>query len=482
MKSRFCPSPTGYLHLGNTRTALFNVLLAQNQSGQFLLRIEDTDKSRSFEHYTQALIDDLHWLGCHWQEGPIVEGPHAPYWQSKRQSVYDDCYAKLIQRELVYPCFCSDSELAIMRKVQLASGQPPRYAGNCRILTPTQIAEKEAKGLLPTLRFCVPEHQAVEFTDLVRGLQRFNTDDIGDFIIRRADGTASFIFCNAIDDALMGVTHALRGDDHLSNTPRQLLVLQALGLSAPQYGHIALIVGHDGAPLSKRHGSRSLVELREEGFLPDAIVNYLARLGHSYKQTGYLSLAELAAYFSVQNLGSAPSRFDAEQLLYWQKAAVLRLSDEQAWHWLGETIQNQIPSDKQALFIQVIKPNLCFPQDAKNWIDILFGEMALDYSEEHRKILMSAGALFFEQALLAIEQTGLDFKALSAQLTQALQVKGKGLYEPLRVALTNQQHGPEMAGLFALLGIEKIVTRLKNAIEVASSSSSREDFVTLMGN
>jgi len=470
MKSRFCPSPTGHLHLGNTRTALFNVLLAQNQSGKFLLRIEDTDKSRSFEHYTQALIDDLRWLGLDWQEGPIVEGPHSPYFQSKRQAIYDEYYTKLIQHKLAYPCFCSDSELAIMRKVQLASGQPPRYDGKCLTLTTTQIEEKVAKGLLPTLRFHVPEQQTVEFTDLVRGIQRFNTNDIGDFIVRRADSTASFIFCNAIDDALMGVTHALRGDDHLTNTPRQLLVLKALGLPAPQYGHIALIVGNDGSPLSKRHGSRSLVELREEGFLPGAVVNYLARLGHSYKQTGYLSLAELAAHFSVQNLGSAPSRFDEEQLLYWQKSAFIKLSDEQAWRWLGKEIKDRVPEDKQDIFMRVIKPNLCFPRDSDVWIDNLFGPIPLDYSPEHCTILINAGALFFETAILIINQVSADFKAFSEQLMQTLQIKGKTLYEPLRVALTNQLHGPEMAGLFALLGAEKIKCRLEAAKDIAVSN------------
>lgn len=469
MKSRFCPSPTGHLHLGNTRTALFNALLAKNQSGQFLLRIEDTDKSRSFEHYTQALLDDLHWLGLDWQEGPEVDGPHAPYWQSQRQSIYEHYYDMLIQRQLAYLCFCTDSELAIERKVQLASGQPPRYAGNCRHLTTTEIEEKLAKGLLPTLRFQVPKNQIIEFTDLVRGIQRFNADDIGDFIIRRADRTASFIFSNAIDDAVMGVTHALRGDDHLTNTPRQLLVLQALDLPAPHYGHIALIVGNDGSPLSKRHGSQSLLELREQGFLPEAITNYLARLGHNYKQTQYLSFAELSSYFAVENLGSSPSRFDAEQLLYWQKVAVARLSPEQAWNWLGEGIKAKVPLDQHDIFIQVVKPNLCFPEDVNSWLDILFGEVDLEYSPEHLAILHEAGAGFFQQALSIIEEVGLDFKALSERLGKELGIKGKALYAPLRIALTNQLHGPEMAGLFQLLGREKIIARLKGVLQCTGS-------------
>jgi glutamyl-tRNA synthetase len=472
-KSRFCPSPTGYLHLGNTRTALFNALLAKHTSGQFLLRIEDTDKSRSFEHYTQALLDNLQWLGLNWQEGPGIEGPAAPYSQSQRQSIYHHYYEQLIQRKLAYPCFCSDSELAIMRKVQLASGRPPRYAGGCHALTAQEIAQKEAKGLLPTLRFAVPQNQTLAFTDLVRGPQRFNSNDIGDFIIRRADGTASFIFCNALDDALMGVTHALRGEDHLSNTPRQLLLLEALGLPAPQYGHLALIVGNDRAPLSKRHGSRSVVELREEGFLPGAIVNYLARLGHSYTQTGYLSLDELAQYFSTKMLGSAPSRFDPEQLLYWQKAAVLKLSPTQAWEWLGDAIKQQILPEHHALFMEVVKPNLSFPKDALTWIDILYGSNALDYPPEHREILIKAGSAFFEKALALLPETGLDFKALSGQLAQVLQIKGKALYEPLRLALTNQSHGPEMMGLFNLLGLEKVKKRFEYVLEMLSGRGER---------
>lgn len=469
IKSRFCPSPTGYLHLGNTRTALFNALLAKHHSGHFLLRIEDTDLSRSFEHYTQALLDDLQWLGLKWQEGPLVEGFFGPYWQSKRQSIYERYYEQLIQRNLAYPCFCSDSELAIMRKVQLASGRPPRYSGECQSLSAEEIAEKEAKGILPTLRFRVPQDQTLEFTDLVRGTQRFNTNDLGDFIIRRADGTASFIFCNAIDDALMKVTHALRGEDHLSNTPRQLLILEALDLPAPQYGHLALIVGHDGAPLSKRHGSRSLVDLREEGFLPEAILNYLARLGHSYSQTGYLTLAELSQHFSTDNFGNAPSRFDSAQLLYWQKSAVLKLSDEEAWKWLGDDIKNQVPLEHQDLFLQVVKPNCYFPKDAQDWIEKLYGQTTLEYPPEHKTILMQAGPAFFEKALVLLSQTGLDFKLLSNQLAESLSIKGKQLYEPLRLALTNQSHGPEMAGLFTLLGQEKITKRFQDVLTMLSS-------------
>lgn len=258
MKTRFAPSPTGYLTIGNIRTALFCALLAKHENGVFLLRIEDTDKLRSGQEFAEQLEFDLHWLGLDWQEGPQVGGQSEPYFQSQRQAIYDTYFQKLTDQNQVYPCFCSDEELAISRKIQLSSGQPPRYEGTCRNLTQEQINKKLAEGLKPTLRFRVPENQIIEFTDFVRGPQKFLSHEIGDFIIRRGDGSAAFFFCNAIDDSLMEITHVLRGEDHLTNTPRQLMLLQALKLAQPQYGHLALIVGPDGTPLSKRHGSRSI--------------------------------------------------------------------------------------------------------------------------------------------------------------------------------------------------------------------------------
>ena len=260
LKTRFCPSPTGFLHLGNMRTALFNALFAKNQQGTFLLRIEDTDKTRSEERYTDALCADLKWLGLQWNEGPGCDSAAGPYWQSQRQTVYDTYYQQLEAGNWVYPCFCTEQQLALARKLHISSGKPPRYTGICRNLTPEMVQEKCAQGLKPTLRFRVPLDQETVFHDLVRGDQRCNHHDMGDFIIRRADGTPPFMYCNAIDDALMGVTHALRGEDHLTNTPRQIMILKALNLPIPTYGHISLIVGADGTPLSKRNGSRASYE------------------------------------------------------------------------------------------------------------------------------------------------------------------------------------------------------------------------------
>ena len=301
IRTRFSPSPTGMLHLGNVRAALFSLLYAKKMDGIFLLRIEDTDATRSEQKYLDSLQEELHWLGLQWQEGPGVGGPHGPYCQSERGGIYAQYYQQLEDEGRAYPCFCSDQELALNRKLQLSRGQAPRYPGTCRKLSKETVAKRLEAGEKPALRFQVPQNTMIEFNDLVKGHQKFNSDDIGDFIIRRADGSSSFMFCNAIDDSLMGVTHILRGEDHLANTPRQLMILQALQMRAAEYGHLSLITGDDGAKLSKRHGSSSLNDLIEQGFLPHAVVNYLARLSHTYEQQSLLSFNELAIHFHLEN-------------------------------------------------------------------------------------------------------------------------------------------------------------------------------------
>src|SRR5579885_660792 len=299
IRTRFAPSPTGEIHVGNARTALFSALLAARDGGTFILRIEDTDAARSLASHEEQMRADLGWLGVHWQEGPDVGGPKGPYRQSERGAIYAGHLEQLAQQGKVYPCFCTTLELEVSRKTQLAAGKPPRYAGTCAKLSTPEIEARLARGLKPALRFRVPEQGETVFIDLVRGRQVFAHHDIGDFIVRRADGSPAFFFSNAVDDAHMGVTHVLRGEDHLANTPRQLLLLAALGLQAPQYAHLSLIVGQGGAPLSKREGGGSLKELRAEGVLPEALLNYLARLGHTCSDNTFLDFAALAKGFSI---------------------------------------------------------------------------------------------------------------------------------------------------------------------------------------
>lgn len=453
------------MHLGNVRTALFNALIARGSQGVFLLRIEDTDKIRSVEDYTQALLEDLRWLGLDWQEGPEVGGSAGPYWQSQRQAIYDTYYKQLEQKQLAYPCFCTDAQLELTRKLQQAAGQPPRYPGTCRHLTAAEVAEKLAQGLMPTLRFLVPRQQLIEFNDLARGMQRFQSDDIGDFIIRRADRTASFLFSNAVDDALMGVTHALRGEDHLTNTPRQLLLMQALQLNSPTYGHISMIVGADGSPLSKRNGSLSVRELKQMGYLPEAVNNYLARLGHYYESPEFMDLATLSKNFSSDALGSTPAHYDASQLMHWQKEALARCSGERLWEWVGADVHHLVPAAQQTEFINTVRHNLVFPEDGLDWAKIFYDNPLL-YTDDARALLAQTDPQFFVTASTAVTEHGNDFKTVSGIIQQQLSVKGKGLYHPLRAGLTGRLDGPEMVGIFNLLGKTGLIKRFTQAAEI----------------
>lgn len=467
VRTRFAPSPTGLLHIGNARAALFSALYAKKADGVFILRIEDTDIIRSETQYVDSLQEDLHWLGVQWQEGLAVDGQYGPYWQSQRHTIYMHYYEKLVLENLTYPCFCSEEDLALERKLQVSRSQAPRYRGTCRQLSAEEIQQRLDRGLKPTLRFRVPSHTEIQFNDLVKGPQTFNSDDIGDFIIRRADGTASFMFCNAIDDALMLVTHVLRGEDHLSNTPRQLMILQALRLHLPQYGHLALITGDDGTPLSKRHGSFSLSDLRQKGYLADAITNYLGRLGHSCERSELLPISQLAQDFHLEKVSRSAARFDLVQLLHWQKLAVSALANTAFWKWAGETIQKQVPEDMQDKFAAAVRPNVCFPHEVGQWT-IIFFQHQVELSAENIAVLRHAGEQFFVEAEQALDTHGADFKNILQEIKATLKLSGKQLYMPLRIALTGQHDGPELAQIAAILGPERIKERFSRAFQLAS--------------
>jgi glutamyl-tRNA synthetase len=440
--TRFAPSPTGSLHLGNARTAFFSWLWARQGGGRFILRIEDTDVERSQAAFRDGLLADLRWLGLDWDEGPDVGGAHAPYAQAERGGLYEGLYARLQTAGQAYPCYCTEQELALSRQLQRSAGRPPRYAGTCRDLGAAERAQRSARGLLATLRFRVPQGVAIEFVDTVHGPQRFVSDDIGDFIIRRADGTAAFFFCNAVDDALMGVTHVLRGDDHLTNTPRQLMLLDALGLPRPAYGHVGLLVGTDGAPLSKRHGSTSVQEFRERGFLPQAVLNQLFRLGHTGDTEGWLALADMPAHFQSGHLGRAPARFDETQLLHWQKETLARMSDAEVGAWLG------VPDD--AGFVSMVRHNVVLPADVAPWLRVVRGELP-PLGQVEAGVVRTAGPAFFGAAAAALGEVGADWQRLTALVRERTGAKGQGLYMPLRIALTGQAHGPELGPLLRLM-------------------------------
>jgi len=453
--------------LGNARTALLNALFAKGRDGHFMLRVEDTDAERSRDEYLDALMVELRWLGLAWSLGHDAAGDQGPYRQSQRQSVYETYFQKLEAQGLIYPCFCSKEQLELSRKAQRAAGKPPRYAGTCSGIDPAEARRRLEAGESATWRFRVPKDRKITFDDFVRGPQRFESGDIGDFVIRRTDGTPAFFFSNALDDALMGVTHVMRGEDHLTNTPRQLLLLEAMGLPAPEYGHLPLISDTDGGPLSKRAGSLGIRDFRQEGFLPLALLNYMARLGHRYdEEDRFRSLQELADDFDPERIGRSPARYDAQQLLHWQKMAVARQGVDEAWEWMAASVAGAVPPGKARAFAELIKPNVLFPSEARTWAQSLFNGGGQPEGES-LAVVEACGRDFFEVALDALEATGPDYQNWVDRVRQLTGAKGKKLFLPLRVALTGHRSGPDLDGVLALIGQAEACRRLQRCINLA---------------
>src|SRR3989338_952850 len=314
IRVRFAPSPTGYLHIGNVRTALFNYLFTKKYNGAFILRIEDTDFDRVKREYEDSILEDLKWLGLKWDEGSDCGGNYAPYRQSERINTYKEYADKLLNEGRAYKCFCSGEELERKRKEAQSKKLPPRYDGKCRNLSGEEINRLEKQGAKPTIRFKV-EDRLIEFEDMIRGKVGFKGSDIGDFVILRSDGIASYNFAAAIDDALMKITHVIRGEDHLSNTPRQILLNQAMGFDIPKFTHLSMILGPDKSRLSKRHGAESVTELKEEGYLSEAVINYLSLLGWSSEDgREIMPLTDIIKNFSLERVSKSPAVFDIKKL------------------------------------------------------------------------------------------------------------------------------------------------------------------------
>ncbi|MHB1322170.1 MAG: glutamate--tRNA ligase [Acidithiobacillus ferrivorans] len=463
LKSRFAPSPTGYLHLGNARTALFAWLAARSMNGTFILRLEDTDQQRSPDIYEKALLADLQWFGIDWDEGPDRGGDHGPYRQMERLALYEAYYAQLQVTGQAYPCYCSADDLATERAVQRSAGKAPRYGGRCRYLSAEARAEREAAGMRPTLRFHIPDQGTLSVPDLVWGERHYALADLGDFVIRRSDGSPAFFFANAIDDALMGVNLVLRGEDHLTNTPRQILILQALDLPVPDYGHLPLLLGADGQPLSKRHGATSLRDLQHHGYLPAAVRNYLARLGHHYTATDFLDNTALAQGFALTQISKAPGHFDAVQLQHWQHEAVQSLDDAAVWNWLAPHLQDKVPRGQEMPFVAAVRANIVLPADALDWAERCFATPVMD--AEAAAAITGASPGFWAAAQTTLQAAGGDYRLWTKALQQASGQRGKALFMPLRAALTGRTHGPELAALLPLIGAVRALDRLRAAAQ-----------------
>jgi nondiscriminating glutamyl-tRNA synthetase len=469
MRLRFAPSPTGQLHVGNARTALFNWLLARGTGGAFLLRIEDTDVERSTSQSEASILDDLRWLGLRWDEGPDVGGPFGPYRQSERQATYRAHLETLLSRGEAYRCFCSPEQLEGERKAMLDAGQPARYSGRCRDLAAEEVERRVAAGERAAIRFRVPEGREIVFSDAVRGAVRFSSDVIGDFIIVRSDGGPAYNFAVVVDDALMGITHVIRGEDHISNTPRQLLLYEALGHVPPVFAHLALVMGPDHSPLSKRHGATSVAEFRAKGYLPEALVNYLALVGWSPRGSAageadggageLMAIDELARRFSLDAVSLSAGVFDEEKLA-WVNRHYLKMADTSRIAALSVPFLQRsglalAPRAEGLAFLASAMPIAAGSVDR---LDQVPARLSFLFAFDPRTALADAavreemaapGARAVVQAFAAALTAAprLDrerFRAIAAAVRVSTGQKGKALFHPIRLALTARSDGPEL--------------------------------------
>jgi glutamyl-tRNA synthetase/nondiscriminating glutamyl-tRNA synthetase len=466
MRVRFAPSPTGQLHVGNARTALFNSLLARGHDGTFILRIEDTDAERSTRESEESILEDLRWLGLDWDEGPDVGGTGGPYRQSERLHLYTSYGNELLAGGHAYYCFCPPQKLEADRRAMLAAGRPPRYAGTCRALSPDEARRRMEGGERAVVRFRVPEHVDVSFQDLVRGEVAFNTDVIGDPVLVRSDGRPAYNFAVVVDDALMEITHVIRGEDHISNTPRQVLLYRALGFGLPRFAHLSLVLGPDHTPLSKRHGATSVSEFRERGFLPEALTNYLALIGWSPRSGGgaaetdaeLMPMEELARRFALEDVGHSAGVFDPEKLAwmnrhYMKAASPARLAAESARYFLARGFVKR-KTDVALAYLESLLPMAVGSVDRLEEIpDRLAFLFAYDAKSALLRpavagILDEAGARDVIAALPeAIDGPMLEreaFRAMANRVKEKTGRKGKALFHPIRVALTGEGGGPEL--------------------------------------
>ncbi len=461
IRVRFAPSPTGYVHVGNARTALFNWLFARQHGGEFVLLIEDTDAERSKDEYEKQLLVDLKWFGIDWDEGPDVGGPHGPYRQSERKENYRRHAMQLVDSGHAYFCFCSAEQLETERQAALKAGQQPRYSGRCRTRPREESARKVAAGEPAAIRLKISEGN-YSWTDLVHGRTSFSSEVIGDWILVRSGGDPAYNFAVVIDDHLMEITHVIRGDDHISNTPRQLALYQALGWQPPEFAHLSTILGADRARLSKRPGATSLQNFREMGILPEALRNYLALLGWSPADgvTELMSKEQLIAQFSLDHIIKAPAVFDEQKLNwmnrhYMKELAPMRLAElcvpfliqagylaepveEVTLTWLGRVL-DAVLKNLDHLDQVPAAAKLVFEYDAASFAS----------GEETRHVLEDPAARevlkAFVSKMLALDGITYEkFREVAKSVQKETGRKGKDLFHPIRVALTGAASGPEL--------------------------------------
>ena len=479
LKVRFAPSPTGPFHIGGARSALFNWLVARHADGTFLVRIEDTDLKRSTKEAEENIKDSLKWLGMNWDEGIDVGGPHGPYRQTERLDLYKKEVQRLLDEGKAYYCYCSAEELEKSRKAQLDAGKTPIYDEHCRHLTEEEKAKYEAEGRKPVVRLKVRKDGVFAFDDMVRGHVEFQAAGVGDFIIMKSDGIPVYNFAVVIDDAFMEVTHVIRAEEHLSNTPRQLAIYEALGYKPPKFGHISLILGEDHKKMSKRHGATSVTEYRNMGYLPEAVVNYLALLGWTPKgEQEIFTEEELIKQFSMKRVSSNDAVFDINKLNWINFQYMKKLDADQLYALIvpflvkAGYVDAAVSEEKKDWLKKVIwfmKDHIYFAGQAADELRFFFEDMPALTDEDVLAIMKAetSGKLLkaFIEDLKALETFDqAEIKKCFNACMKAQGIKGKAAYEPTRIALTGVTQGPGMFEMMELFGREKTMDRLEAAL------------------
>ncbi|MBR3062111.1 MAG: glutamate--tRNA ligase [Exiguobacterium sp.] len=476
VRVRYAPSPTGHLHIGNARTALFNYLFARHAGGKMILRIEDTDQKRNVLNGVESQMKYLEWLGIDWDEGPGRDGDYGPYYQMERLAIYEKYVNELMSKGLAYKCYMTSEELEAEREAQIARGEAPRYSGAHRNLTVEEREAFEAEGRKPSIRIRVPEGVTYKWTDVVKGDVSFESKDFGDWVIVKQDGIPTYNFAVVVDDHLMKISHVLRGDDHIANTPKQMMVYDALGWDYPEFGHMTLIYNDQHKKLSKR--DESIIQFIEQyadlGYLPAALFNFIALLGWSpVGEEEIFSKEEFIEMFDAKRLSKSPAVFDQQKLswinsVYMKKATLdevvaLSLPFLQEAGRLPEAVSVE-EADWATNLIALYKEQMTHGAEIVALTDLFFKD-EIEYDEEANAVLsgetVPAVLAEFKQQLEAIEDfTPEAIKAAMKATQKATGQKGKNLFMPIRVATTGQTHGPELPNAISLIGKERVLKRL----------------------
>ncbi len=476
VRVRYAPSPTGHLHIGNARTALFNYLFARSQGGKFIVRIEDTDKKRNIEGGEQSQLKYLKWLGMDWDESVDVGGEYGPYRQSERNDIYQKYYTQLLKEGHAYKCYCTEEEIEAEREAQLAKGETPHYSGKCRHLTAEEQERLEQEGRKPSIRIKVPEGKVYTFDDMVKGQVSFESEGMGDWVMIKKDGTPTYNFAVAIDDYLMKITHVLRGDDHISNTPKQLMVYESLGWEPPIFGHMTLIVNESRKKLSKRDESiiQFIEQYEELGYLPEALFNFIALLGWSPSgEEEIFSKEQFIQIFDANRLSKSPALFDKQKLTwmnnqYVKKADLEKVVEISLPHLMkaGRLHENMNAEERDWVhqLIALFQEKMSYGAEIVELTDMFFKDEA-EYDQEAKEVL--AGETVpevlkaFSHELDQLEEFKADgIKAAMKAVQKSTGQKGKNLFMPIRVAVTGQTHGPDLPQAIELLGRKKVQARI----------------------